>query len=95
MILMDAECFRSPNKMNFIKNPREPTDFVLTNEITTVITLLMIPILMQHDAIAHHCGCEPVAMAKFLPYPVFWPFVEPVLFWKGETDSGEKVSKQT
>ena len=34
-------------------------------------------------------------MTKFLHYPVFWPFVEPVLFWKGQTDSGEKTSKQT
>jgi uncharacterized small protein (DUF1192 family) len=24
-------------------------------------------------------------MTKFLPYPVFWPFVQPLLFWKGET----------
>ena len=34
-------------------------------------------------------------MTKFLPYPVFWPFGEPVLFWKGETDQGKKTSKQT
>ena len=42
-------------------------------------------------------GTDNIAniMTKFLPYPVFWPFVEPVLFWKGETDSGEKTSKQT
>ena len=24
-------------------------------------------------------------MTKFLPFPVFWPFVQPLLFWKGET----------
>jgi hypothetical protein len=24
-------------------------------------------------------------MTKFLPYPVFWPYVQPLLFWKGET----------
>ena len=24
-------------------------------------------------------------MTKFLPYPVFWPFVQPLLFWRGET----------
>lgn len=26
-------------------------------------------------------------MTKFLPYPVFWPFVQPLLFWKGETQA--------
>jgi hypothetical protein len=26
-------------------------------------------------------------MTKFLPYPSFWPFVQPLLFWKGETQS--------
>ena len=24
-------------------------------------------------------------LTKFLPYPVFWPFLQPLLFWKGET----------
>jgi hypothetical protein len=24
-------------------------------------------------------------LTKFLPYPVFWPLIEPILFWKGDT----------
>ena len=24
-------------------------------------------------------------LTKFLPYPTFWPLIEPLLFWKGET----------
>jgi hypothetical protein len=32
-------------------------------------------------------GAENVAdiMTKFLPYVTFWPLIEPLLFWKGET----------
>jgi len=27
-------------------------------------------------------------MTKFLPHAIFWPFVRPLLFWRGETDDG-------
>lgn len=36
----------------------------------------------------HINGKDNIAdiMTKFLPFATFWPFVEPVLFWKGETE---------
>jgi hypothetical protein len=31
-------------------------------------------------------------MTKFLPYAVFWPFVRPLLFWRGETNNEPSIS---
>jgi len=31
-------------------------------------------------------------MTKFLPHSVFWPFVRPLLFWRGETGGDPNIS---
>jgi len=31
-------------------------------------------------------------LTKFLPHAVFWPFIRPLLFWRGETNGGPTIS---